>query len=482
MAETELIPMWLLLAAALSFLIPWGVALVAAGGLTATQARQMMLTPLAAYALAILGYAFTGFAIHYGGIGLKIDHPDLAALIWEWSALSEEWGVTWGMAGLAGFWLQGASTRLGYLLLISTLPWATTATLLPMMVLRGRAPAAAVALVGALTAAVAYPLIGNWVQGGGWLANLGFNLGLGHGYVDFGGATLFLMGGGVALAGILAFLVRRPGHGGRVVLPPVHLPLLAVLGAGLIIAGSTGWLVSWPLIDWSQVDAVIIVGNALLAAAAGAAIPLLYTWFFAGHPDPLMAARGVAAGWVAVLAGVPFYPAGAALLIGASAGLLMVLTMYFIDHVARLEDVGGVLAMLGVPALWGILAVGLFASGTAGAGYNAIGADQYMGIVGQGVAGLRVAQGYIADWPGQMQAQLAGVAVIFLLSFLLTSLLAVPMALIARAWSGKNETISDDDSSESAEHTTIDGGGIAMMPDDSAQTSLDSEAGEEESP
>ncbi len=127
-------------------------------------------------------------------------------------------------------------------------------------------------------------------------------------------------------------------------------------------------------------------------------------------------------------------------------------------------------------------AVGLFASGTAGAGYNAIGGDEYMGIVGQGVAGLRVAQGYIADWPGQMQAQLAGVAVVFLLSFLLTSLLAVPMALIARAWSGKNETISDDDLSENDEHTAMDDGGIGMMPDDSARTSLDRKAGEEESP
>jgi Amt family ammonium transporter len=49
---------------------------------------------------------------------------------------------------------------------------------------------------------VLYPLFGNWAWGGGWLANLGTNFGLGHGYVDFAGSgVVHALGGMCALAG-----------------------------------------------------------------------------------------------------------------------------------------------------------------------------------------------------------------------------------------------------------------------------------------
>ena len=437
MAETDLIPMWWLLAAALALLAPWGLVLIFASALPEGEARQAALTPLAAFTLALVGYLATGFALHYGGIGLKIDHADLNALIWEWSALSEEWGSTWGMAGLAGFFLRGAATPVVYALFLSALPWATMATLLPMAALRGRAPAVVVAVFGVLTAFIVYPVVGNWVQGGGWLANLGFNLGLGHGYVDFGGASLFLLGGGVILAGILIFLRREPRSAGPRDLPPIHLPLLAIVGIGLLLVGSTGWLLGGPLTDWTQVIAPEAVVHALLAAAGGGLASLVYTWFVANHPDPLLGARGVVAGWVAGLAAAPFVSPAAALLIGLVGGLLMVLTTYVVDHRLRLQDPGGLLAMCAVPALWGILAVGFFADGSAGAGYNGVGLDEYLGIAGQGVTGLFAGQGFVADRPGQFLAQAIGAAVVFLLGFLLTSLLAVPLTLVARAWGGR---------------------------------------------
>ncbi|MCO6452211.1 MAG: hypothetical protein J5I90_15625 [Caldilineales bacterium] len=434
MAETELLPMWPLLAAALAFLVPLGIALVAAGGLPAHEARQVALTPTAAFVLAIVGYALVGFGLHYGGIGLRYDNVAFDPLVWEWSALSEEWGATWGMAGLAGFGLEGGLDTLVYLLVLSTLPWVTTAALLPMIVLRGRAPAIVVALFGLLAAAIGFPIVGNWVQGGGWLANLGFNLGMGHGYVDFGGAFVFLLGGAAALAAILVFLDRWPRREGPAQLPPVHLPLLAVAGAGLIIVGSTGWLLAWPLADWQTLQPTRMLLNALLAAAGGGLLPLLYTWFAAGNPDSLLGARGLVAGWVAGLAAAPFVSPGAAFFIGAIAGLLLVLTTYVVDHRLCLQDRGGVLATLGIPALWGLLALGIFADGSAGAGYNGVGIDEYLGVAGQGVTGLRAAVGYVPDWTGQMQAQAVGVATIFLLAFLATSILAVPLVIVARAW------------------------------------------------
>lgn len=435
MTETEVIPMWRLLAPSLAMLVPLGLALVALAALPEREARQGALAPLAAFALGILGYVATGFALHYGGIGLVFDHPDLGKLVWEWSALSEDWGATWGMAGLAGF---GGVTRqppLAALLLFSALAAVVAATLLPTLALRGRAPAVVVGLFALLTAAIGYPLVGNWVQGGGWLANLGFNIGAGHGFVDFGSSSLFVLGGGVALAGILIFLDRLPKEQGPAVLPPIHLPLLAVAGAGLVLAGSTAWMLAWPLTDWSHVSAVDASLNVLLAAAAGGVAPLSYTWFVAGHPDPLQGARGVVGGWVAGLAAAPFMTPGAAVLVGLVAGFLVLFAGFLLDRVLRLQDKGGILSMLAIPAMVGLLAVGLVADGAAGMGYNGVGAASYLNVAGQGVTGRwLLGEGFVMDWPGQLLAQAIGVAVIFLGAFLVTSVLAVPLVLLARAW------------------------------------------------
>lgn len=435
MAETELIPIWLLLAAGMACFVPWGVAFVVAAGQPPAAARRTALLPILAFALALVGYAVAGFALHYGGIGLLIDHPDLSALVWEWSPLRTDWGATWGAAGAAGFALAGARTPVAALLLLSTLPWAATAALLPLLALAGRAPRLIVGLFGALTASVGYPLLGNWTQGGGWLANLGFNIGAGHGFVDFGGAGLFLLGGGVTLATLLAFLPPRPPADAPS-LPPAHHPFLAAFGAALIIVGASGWLTAWPLHDWTQIAASTVVLQALLAAAGGALAPILYTWLVAGAPDPLQAARGIVAGWVAGLALAPFAPPLLLAAVGAGAGLLLVGVAYLIDHRLRLDDPGGLLAMTLLPALWGLLAVGLFADGRAGAGFNRIGESVYLGVAGQGVTGLRPAAGFVPD-PGQLQAQAIAAGVIFLLGFLAATVLAAPLALTMRAWSGR---------------------------------------------
>ncbi|MCX7852830.1 MAG: ammonium transporter [Caldilineales bacterium] len=434
MTELPSLPMWLLLAGGLAWLVPTALTLLAAAGLPDAEARQVALTLPTALALAVVGYMGTGFALHYGGIGLVVDHPDLAPLVWEWSAIAADWGATWGMAGMAGFGLRGVQTPLALALFVNTLPWVTTATLLPLLALRGRLPSGVVALVGLGMAAAAYPLVGNWVQGGGWLAYLGFNIGAGHGFVDFGGAWLFGLAGAVALAGILAVGERLPRPTGPADLPPVHLPLLAAGSAGLLLVGSSGWLLAWPLTDWATLSPIRAVVNGVVAAAGGGLLPLAYTWFVAGRPDPLLGARGVAAGWVAGLAGAPFWTPLAASLVGGTAGLLMLLGTYVLARWLRLYDRGGVLTTFGLPALVGMPAVGLLADGTAGVGYNGIGAENYLGVTGQGVAGLWPAVGFAPDWPGQFLAQAIAAGAVFLPTFLAVLAGIGPIVLIARAW------------------------------------------------
>ena len=426
-----------LLTIGLAFLVPLGYALIAVAGLDEGRARHAALSALAALGLAVLGYVAAGFALEFGGVGLAHALPGLEELVWEWSALGTTWGRGWGMAGLVGWGLTGPAISAGaYRLVLANLPWVATATLIPLACLRGRIPAWAAGLIGLLVGALIYPLAGNWIWGGGWLANLGSNLGWGHGLVDSGGSGLVhLLGASVTLAGILVFLPRKPRFVATdvpVPLPPVHLPLLAVLGCGLLLAGSMAWTIGNPLLTLAESDLPRLALNTVLAASAAAFLPLLYTWFVAGQTDPLMAARGLAAGSVAIAAGAPFMPPWAALALGASIGLIVVLVVFVVDHFLRWDDPTAALTVHGLAGGLGLLAVGIFADGRAGVGWNGVGTNAYLGVTGQGVTGLLAAPGFRPDWPGQMQAQMVGLAALALLGFFAAWLFTAPPALLIR--------------------------------------------------
>ena len=345
----EAAPVWPLLAGGLAFLIPAGFTLLASGGMPEEKAVPTAMMGLAATGLAIVGYLACGFALQFGGIGLVSDLPGLGGLIWEWSPLDATWGTGWGALGLRGFFLQeGADTPTAYALFFSQLPLVITACLIPLLTLRKRARSFALASVALLIAAVVYPLIGNWVWGGGWLANLGLNLQLGHGFVDFAGSGMVhLLGGVAALGGILAFGLRtlRPGSvqvsdtstrlsagfglrnennenpsagSGRRVeepaqMPPVHLPLLAILGSVLLLIGWLGLVFSNPLyMSNESLSRALMAVNVVLAASGSLLTAMLYAWFTTGRADVLMAARGLAAGLIAISAACPFAPPWAA--------------------------------------------------------------------------------------------------------------------------------------------------------------------------
>jgi hypothetical protein len=150
-----------------------------------------------------------------------------------------------------------------------------------------------------------------------------------------------------------------------------------------------------------------------------------------------MTARGVLAALIAVGAGLPFYPLWATLAIGAGAGLLVPFVQYAIDYLLRLDDPTSAIAMHGIPALWGLLAVGLFASGQGGGGWNQVGAVAYLDVEGQGVTGYLALPGYVSDWPGQFYAQVIGATAIGVTAFVLSWLLFALVQGITRAWQGE---------------------------------------------
>ena len=409
----------LLLTSLISFLLPVGLVLLAVGAADEERAVDVAVAGLLSLGLAILGYFVCGFALQFGGVGLVSDMEGLALLTAEWSPLDIAWGPGWGMMGLRGFALNGDANTMGaYLLFFSQLPLVTAAVLIPMLSLVGRVRRSVLLVVGLLVSSVVYPIIGNWIWGGGGLSSLGRTLGLGHGTVDFlGSGTVHLLGGLTALAGVIAFRLRlpKPSPGEVASMPPVHFPLFMILGAFLATLGWMAAAAANPLVP-ADIPIVVVMVNLLLAAVGGTLTALFYAWFTTTRPDALMGARGAVAGLVAVSASCAFISPWSALVIGGVAGILLPLTLYLTDHVLRLGDSGAALSVHALSGLWGLLSLAVFADGRYGAGWNLVGEAAYLGSAGQGVTGYLSLAGYQPDVPGQLYAQLIGLGAIVVLA------------------------------------------------------------------
>jgi Amt family ammonium transporter len=452
----------------LTFLLPVGLILLSVAALSEDQAVSAATGAMVAWGLAAGVYFAVGFAFQFGGVAVVYDEPDLAGLYWEYSLLDLSWGTGWGMIGLRGFLMLGEASTPGALgLFLSHLPFLGVATLIPFFAAWGRTRRWAALLTSLLMASLIYPLVGNWTSGGGWLANLGRNLSLGHGFIDAGGGGLaVLTGAAAALAALLVLRVRSsravsqtkntshsaattevspatlvdslddpaPGEPLMAPMPPAHLPLLGWLGAALMAIGwmATSSMAHLPMA--TDVSLAAMATGVVLAAFGGMLTASLYGWFTTGSPDVLMSARGLAAGLVLAAAGAPFLPAWVMLAAGLLIGITLPPLVYLFDRRLRINDSLGLLAAFGIPVLVGLLLPGLLASGRYGVGWNGVGLDSFLGVEGQGVSGLWVASGLTANWPGQMAAQLVGIVAIAAWSFGLSWLLVAGTDGLTRAW------------------------------------------------
>jgi Amt family ammonium transporter len=382
----------------------------------------------------VVGYFAVGFAFHLGGAGLMSDSPGLAGLT---RLFAGEGGLEWGLLGLSGFFLEGdAATSEALALFFNYLPAVASATLLASLSLAGRSRGWQVTLIGLLTSSLLFPLVACWAWGGGWLSKLGSTLGRGHGYVDYAGSgVIYLLGGCAALGSLLGLRREIPGRvsEGPEEMPPSHFPLLANLGALLFGIGSLGWSLSSPFHS-AGADVILprTAVNGLLAAAGAILFSQLYCWLTTGRADPLMSARGAAAGFAAVAASAAFVPPWSALVIGCVAGVLLPLVVYAEDVLLRLPDATATVALGITSGAWGLLAVAVFADGRSGQGWNGVGMTEYHTVLGQGVTGFLPAEGFIGDGRGQLIAQLAGLGAIALPALLISALTCLGLSLSNR--------------------------------------------------
>ena len=111
--------------------------------------------------------------------------------------------------------------------------------------------------------------------------------------------------------------------------------------------------------------------NTMLASATGAMATMFFLMGTGKKPDPSMMLNGMLAGLVAITAPCAFVDSWAACVIGAVAGVLVVLSVNFFDRIG-VDDPVGAISVHGVNGLWGVISVGIFATGKYGAGWNGV--------------------------------------------------------------------------------------------------------------
>ena len=202
--------------------------------------------------------------------------------------------------------------------------------------------------------ATIYPVIAHWIWGGGWLQQIGM--------IDFAGSTVVhLVGGSAALAGAIVLGPRIGKYiNGKVNIIPGHSISLSTIGAIVLWFGWFGFNPgSTASASIPTIATIAVTTN--IAGAAGALAAMLTTWIQSGKPDVGMTINGLLVGLVAITAGTASVSPMSALIIGAIAGVLVVLAVEFIDKKLKIDDPVGAVSVHGIGGAFGTLMVGLFA-------------------------------------------------------------------------------------------------------------------------
>ncbi len=361
---------WLLITGYLVLFMQAGFALLTAGLTRAKNAGHMFMMNFAAFVIALIAYFAIGFAFHFGGVAPVANLGGVTHL----NSLHP--GGFWGLIGLKGFFLQtGGTYDVGVLaLFLFEVVFMETAGYIIIGAIAERISFAGFIAAELLMGGILYPIFGNWVWGGGFLAHLGQTLHLGHGAVDFAGSGVVHGVGGFSALALAMILGPRLGKFNRDGTPnaiPGHNLGYVVTGTFILLFGWMGFNPGSTL-GATDLRISVVAVNTLLASCFGAAAAMAWTNAKWGKPDISMACNGMLAGLVAITAPCAFVAPWAACVIGLVAGFLVCGGVWFFDHKAHVDDPCGAISVHGLCGLWGILAVGLFADGTYGAGWNGV--------------------------------------------------------------------------------------------------------------
>ncbi|MFA7184061.1 MAG: ammonium transporter [Victivallales bacterium] len=333
--------LWMLVATVLVFIMHLGFATLEAGLTRSKNTVNILFKNVMIIAIGLLTYALVGFNLMYngdnwlfgkffgfGGFGLSC--PDGAAGLIDYSK------------GAYTYWTD---------FIFQGMFAATAATIVSGAVAE-RVKLDSFLIFSTIYVALIYPIVGSWGWGKGWLDQLNFH--------DFAGSTfVHSVGGWAALAAVI-LLGPRTGKYVHGVSKPIwgHNMPLATIGALLLWFGWFGFNGGSVLSANPGAVSYVFVTTSL-AAAAGIVAASLTSWKLQKHPDLSMVLNGCLAGLVGVTAGADVLSIKASIIVGAVAGIIVILAVFMFDRL-HLDDPVGALSVHLVCGIWGTLAVGIF--------------------------------------------------------------------------------------------------------------------------
>jgi Amt family ammonium transporter len=392
---------WTLVAGFLVMFMQAGFAMVEAGLCRVKNANHTYMMNFFVYGCGLLAYWLIGFAIQMGGAAGNGNLGGLQALNSEHTLAL--FGTTWGIFGQTGMFLAGRTYDVGVMVIfLFQMVFMDTALTIVTGACAERWKFLTFAVSSVLMGAFTYPLFANWAWGGGWLAQMGTNLGLGKGYCDFAGSGVVHAVGGLTALAVAMIIGPRIGKFNRDGSSNVILghDISAVLIGCFILA--FGWFGFNPGSTLGASGAGClrigsIAVNTMLAGCTGTFGAILYMWSLKGKPDASMSGNGLLAGLVAITAPSGFVNPTSSAIIGLIAGILVCVSVMFVENRLKVDDPVGAISVHGTCGLWGVISVGLFADGTSNYG------GSWNGVTGS-VTGL-----FYGD-ASQLVAQLIGVS------------------------------------------------------------------------
>ena len=335
---------WVMVAGILVMFMQAGFLLLEIGFSRMKNAGAGVAKVLMNFSIASLAYWACGFALAFGGTGwfagthgffLNVGHTAAEA------ANKIPLLGTYNIAPAALFFFQFVFCAVSLAIV-----WGTTLERIRWQ---------AYALYAVVFGAVIYPIVSHWIFGGGWLqAKTGMQ--------DFAGSTVVhLIGATGALAALLLLGPRRGKYGpdGKPRAIPGHA--MPLVGLSVVILWF-GWFGFNPGSGLGAIGGrfaeVAVVTN--LAAAAGVIFASITIYAIQKKIDIGMAGNGAIAALVAITAPSGYVEYWAAPIIGAVAGVIVVVCVLAIEKV--LDDPVGALSAHGVAGIWGTLSCGIFTS------------------------------------------------------------------------------------------------------------------------
>ena len=315
----------LVVAAALVFFMQAGFAFLGAGLIRSKNTVNYMTKSFLDFCIASLGFWAFGYALMMGG------------------------GAASGIIGLEGFFLLDFEDT-DLVAWFFQMVFAGTAATIIAGAVAERTKINAYFAYSFIVGALVYPIYGHWAWSDeGWLTQIG------PGFADYAGSgVVHMIGGFLALAG--AFVVGpRKGFREGEDLKGHNMPYV-VIGTFILFFGWFGFNINSDSLGLNAV-------NTLLAGAAGAVSAIYIAMIRTGKADIEMGANGALAGLVGITAGCAYVDPWAAVVIGLLAGVIMIAGVHVVKLVLKIDDPVGAISVHGICGAWGLLAVGIFATG-----------------------------------------------------------------------------------------------------------------------